>query len=163
MPDDNNEAKKRKTNTKYKTSYSNMTLEQAEAGLGPTINLLDRKSIPVGTLLNCTFKGVGLDAMSNTKELVYDLLTWHILIKGYPGNNTDCKGRNAGSVNAVVADAVYTTGGHTRRCSSSKPLFRAFSNRALTEISSNRSRARDLEAQRAEQDSIWVLSSQSRF
>ncbi|KAF8427484.1 hypothetical protein EV426DRAFT_715056 [Tirmania nivea] len=100
MPDDNTETKKSKTNTKFKTSYSNMSLEQAEARLGFTINILDRKSIPVETMLNSTFKGLEPDAMSKTKELVFDLLTRHILIEGYPGNNTDY-------TEASINDLVY--------------------------------------------------------
>jgi len=102
VSDDNTETKKKKANTKYKTSYSSVTLERAEARLGFPITLLSHNVIPVESMLqgNSTFKGLKPDAMLKTKKLVYDLLMRHILIEGYPGSHLDYS-------EASINDLVY--------------------------------------------------------
>ena len=76
-----------------------------------SINLLDRKSIPVETMLNSSLNGLQPDAMLKTKKLVFDLLTRHILIEGYPGNNADYTEANIQDlvyaiVNPVISDFI---------------------------------------------------------
>ncbi|RPB29520.1 hypothetical protein L211DRAFT_832223 [Terfezia boudieri ATCC MYA-4762] len=71
MDDDSTEPKKRKVATKYKQSYSKMTVKEAQARLGFNIDLLFHDAIVVKHMLeqgSSTLEGLKPDVIAKIKE-----------------------------------------------------------------------------------------------
>lgn len=83
MGDDNTNEKKRKGNTKWTTSYSSMSLLEAEDRLGfrmQTIKTTSAKDM----LIEANYMLEGEDSILKTKEKVYDQIVQYLAIEGYP-------------------------------------------------------------------------------
>jgi len=84
MPEDNAN-KKRKSTSNPKTSYSNMTVAQAQSRLGFRFQSL--KGIPVERMLENAEDSIEAEAFlkaDDTKEEVYREITRYIRVEGYP-------------------------------------------------------------------------------
>ena len=81
MDDDNTNTKKRKGNTKYNNSYSNMTILDAGKRLGFWIDEL--KGTPVAKML-ANEKDNFDEEVLRTKEKVYYNIVEYLDIEGYP-------------------------------------------------------------------------------
>ncbi|KAF8533426.1 hypothetical protein BDD12DRAFT_487215 [Trichophaea hybrida] len=83
MGDDNTNQKKRKT--KWITSYSNITAEQAEERLGFRFRTLRGIAVE-GMLADGRYgvEGLEVDAINKTKEKVYGRILEYLRVEGYP-------------------------------------------------------------------------------
>ncbi|KAL0633576.1 hypothetical protein Q9L58_007536 [Maublancomyces gigas] len=79
MTDDNTNQKKQKS--KWATSYSKMTIPEAEDRLGIALAL---RGTPVKTMLEGKSINAGKEGILQVKEKVYDSLVRQIEIEGYP-------------------------------------------------------------------------------
>ena len=97
---DENDTKKRKS--KWTTSYSKMTIPEAEKRLGVELAL---RAIPVKKMLegkNCL---LGKDCISKVREEIYDGLVGYLEIEGYPTEaDPDFKEPN---INDLVLFTIY--------------------------------------------------------
>lgn len=124
MGDDNNNLKKRKS--KWTTSYSNMTIAQAEERLGFRIRSL--KGIPVQRMLANANEGESPDAILTTKEKVYDHILEYLQIEGYPTEgDPDFKESNINhlvyaTISPILRDFICRTGRVTVQLRSEKEI-----------------------------------------
>lgn len=115
MGDDNTNTKKRKT--KWITSYSSMTIPQAQERLGFRIRTI--KTVSVDEMLADNKDMFGedrLDIILKTKQRIYDNVVDYVLIEGYPTEgDPDFKEGNINDlvysiINPIVASFIRMTG-----------------------------------------------------
>ncbi|KAI5803265.1 hypothetical protein DFH27DRAFT_44381 [Peziza echinospora] len=121
---DNSNTKKRKS--KWTTSYSNMSIKQAEKRLGFRFGSLE--AIPVGRMLANANKGENPDSMLETKGMVYEQLVRHLEVEGFPTEaDPDFKESNINhlvyaTISPILQNFIRKTGRKTLRLRSEKEL-----------------------------------------
>ena len=88
MDDDNTNQKKRKVNVKWKTSYSNVTLVEAQQRLRVTFRNFERqRPLQHKPILLEAIKLFGDVTIKEIKERVYDHITEYLDTQGYPSES----------------------------------------------------------------------------
>ena len=113
---EDNANKKRKS--KWTTSYSNMSIEDAEERLGVTMSSIRGNSIAVEDMLvQCAY---AVEDISKSKEKVYDHILEHLEMEGYPGEeDPDFKESNVNDlvhyiIGPIISDFRRKTGRNIR-------------------------------------------------
>ncbi|KAI5847314.1 hypothetical protein DFP73DRAFT_525641 [Morchella snyderi] len=115
MGDDNTNQKKRKP--KWTTSYSKMTIREAEKRLGIWLDSLNRDAVPVESMLVQRKSLATVESgRDEIKKRVYDNIVEHLEIEGYPTEaDPDFKEANINDlvhiiVHPILSDFMRKTG-----------------------------------------------------
>jgi len=112
MGDENTNQKKRKV--KWATSYSSMTMAEAEKRLG--LRVKNFKAVPAAIMLANAQNSMEADAVKETTERVHRRIVEYLKIEGYPTEaNTNFKETNISDlvlyiIGPVLFDFICATG-----------------------------------------------------
>lgn len=117
---------KKKRKMKWNTSYSNMSIRQAEKRLGFRFQSL--AEIPVDEMLGNADDGESLNAALKTKKKVYDQIVQYLEIAGHPTERdpdfkeSDINHLVYAIISPVLCDFIRKTGRATVRLRSEKEV-----------------------------------------
>ena len=112
MGGDNAGQANKKRKLKWSTSYSNMSLIDAEKRLGFMMEAFISTAIPVHKMLATAqqkFEGPGADTILNIKDKVYDAILQYLFIEGYPGTSTDFNEANISDLVLFIISPILAS------------------------------------------------------